>query len=217
MGPIVHTRPERTAQEIRADQQAADAFFARVCNRTANPNKARDNRRIAERESRDFKILMASKEGSEWAGRFNTTAVERRARAQVRFVADPLNHRDDSKLRPYVHPAVRAAMPAPILHRRPKSVVDRSRAEAASWRFQARNWSKAWGEMKIRQSSVPFEHWLLEHPEYGITDENAPITVTRDEMRRFHYKKGTIRPAGLSSHRILEIALAALEARGGKW
>jgi hypothetical protein len=217
MDHLVHTRPERTLQDIRADQQAADAFFARLCNRTVNPNRARDSRRIVERESLDSKILMAVKEGSEWAGRFNQTAVQRRARAQERFVADLLNHRDDSRLRPYVHPAVRAAMPAPILHRRPKAVVDRSRAEAASWRFQARNWSEEWGETKIRQASVPFQHWLLEHPGYGITDEDAPITVTRDEMRRFHYKKGEIRPAGLSSHRVLEIALAALEARDGRW
>jgi hypothetical protein len=217
MDHIVHTRPERTMDEIRADQQAADDFFARFDSRTMNPNRAKDNRRIAEREAHDYKILMAAKEGREWAGRYNKTAIQRREQAQERFVADPLNHRDDAKLRAYVHPAVRAAMPAPKLHERPRKVVDQSKKEAASWRYQARNWPKEWGEMKIRQSSVPFEHWLLSHPAYGVTNENAPIVVTRDEMRRFNYRKGEIRPAGLTLERALQIAIDALEVRGGKW
>jgi hypothetical protein len=105
-------------------------------------------------------------------------------------------------------------MPAPRLHQRLEQEVDQSKKEAASWRYQARNWPREWGEMKIRQSSVPFEHWLLTDPTYGVTNESAPLVVTRDEMRRSHYKKGEIRPAGLTPERALQIAL---ELRGGKW
>lgn len=217
MDPIVHTRPERTRDEITADARSARAFFAYFAYYAHNCDRADALERLIARETRDHKLFMAWKEGAEWTARTSPTRAQRNARRAARIAADPLNHRDDSRLRPYVHPAVRAAMPAPILHQRPKPEIDRTRAEAASWRFQARNWSAAWGQMKIRQSSVPFEHWLLEHPEYGITDQNAPITVTRDEMRKFHYKQGEIRPAGLSPHRVLEIALAALETRGGKW
>jgi hypothetical protein len=219
MDHIVHTRPERTTDEIRADQHSADAFFARFDSRTTNPNRVKDNRRIAEREAHDYKILMAAKEGSEWAGRHNKTAIQRREQAQERFVADPLSHRDDTKLRPYVHPAVRAAMPAPRLHQRLKQEVDQSNNEAASWRYQARNWPKEWGEMKIRQSSVPFEHWLLTHPTYGVTNENAPIVVTRDEMRRSHYLRriggthGALHPRELQHLRLARNADARRRRR----
>jgi hypothetical protein len=219
MGPV-HTRPERSMAEIEADRMEAAAFFARFDSRTGNPNRTRDNRRTAATEAMDWKVLMAVREAGEWEARTGQTRRDRemrRVRKEQKETRDPLLSRREDRLRPYVHPRVAQAMPAPRLHVPDKRVRERSLAEAAGWRHRVAHWGPEWRARVVRLESVPFEHWLLKNPHAGITDESRQLPVGKDERRLFHYRKGEVRPAGMTPERALQIALAALDVRGGHW
>jgi hypothetical protein len=211
---IVEARPERTQAQITADQQEAEAFFTRLNSRLF---RATGLTKFLRTENSNHHAYMAERESSEWQTRTGTPKPKRNPKPKTKWVPGEIGPRDDSQLRHYVTLAAKAALPAPAIHRQSEEALHVSKKEAAAWWRNGLELSPAHAAYRIRQASVPFQHWLLEHPDYGITDENAPITVSRDEHRWFRYIQGEIRPAGMTPERALDIALTVLDSRGGTW
>jgi hypothetical protein len=211
---VVEARPERTQSEITADQQEAEAFFARLNSPLFRSNSLIKFLRI---ETTDHHAYMAVRESREWQTRTETPKSNRRRQPRTLWMPGDIGPRDDSQLRHYVALAIKATLPVPAIHRQSEEELQVSKKEAAAWWRNGLELSPSHAAYRIRQASVPFQHWLLEHPDYGITDQNAPITVSRDEHRWFRYIPGEIRPAGMTPERALDIALTVLNSRGGTW
>jgi hypothetical protein len=206
---IVHTRPERTEDDIRADEEAAGEFWKRLP--THNPYL----RRLIEHESYDHKLLLADREGRAWAGRQHDNASDRRARRAARRAADPLSERRDENLRRYVDPAFRLRMPSPRLGNKTKAERVASLSKSTAWFHELSKISDRRLAKALRDENHQFVHWLLENPQYGPIHEGPALTPRSFEP--WHYVPGQVRPAGLTPERALEIAIAVLEARGGTW
>ncbi len=206
---IVHTRPERTEDHIRADEEAASEFWERL------PRYNPHLRRLIEHESYNYKLLLADREGREWAGRQHDNESDRRARRAARRAADPLSQRRDENLRRYVDPVFRLMMPSPRVGSMSKAERVASLSRSTAWfhelsRISDRRLTKA-----LRDENHQFVHWLLEHPQYGPIHEGPELTIRSFEP--WHYVAGQVRPAGLTPERALAIAIAVLDSRGGTW
>lgn len=206
---IVHTRPERTEDHIRADEEAASEFWERL------PRYNPHLRRLIEHESYNYKLLLADREGREWAGRQHDNESNRRARRAARRAADPLSQRRDENLRRFIDPAFRLTMPSPRLGTKTKEERVASLSRSTAWFHELSRISSRRLGRALRDENHQFIHWLLEHPQYGPVHE-GPELIPRS-FEPWHYVVGQVRPAGLTPERALEIAIAVLDARGGGW
>lgn len=225
MTTAILTRPERTTEEIAADRKAASAFFARFegYNHT-NSNKWRDVRRqIIEYERFDYKLLLCVEDGKRYLSTHNLPKKDREARALANELArNPIHwmHLQNQNLRSYVPTSTQRRLPIPRLGRR----ATRQEQSARNSYFQnlARVSERRRGHI-VRELDVVFEQWLLlpEQRHYG-PHYPAPEGWTASRTRP---NKSAAARAAASKRRssaaedstALEIALRALDSRGGRW
>lgn len=206
----IHARPERTTEDVERDEQLATEFWERL---------SRDDRRLrrlVERESYDYKLLMADKEGREWASRqAKNDMAHRTARRAARIVADPLADRRDENLRQFVSAEIRAQMPRIAMHGRAKGERAASLQKSYWWFYGLRNIGPTRRERILRDRGVVFEQWLLCNPQYG--PERVGPDLFAHAPQTYNYIPGQIRPAGMSPERALQIALSVLDDHDGVW
>ncbi|MBX3100765.1 MAG: hypothetical protein KF761_14455 [Salinibacterium sp.] len=205
----IHARPERTPTEIAADAGAATEFWRSL------QSPAR-RKWLVHRESYDYKLLMADKEGREWARRQNKNDIAgRAARRAARLAADPLANRLDENLRHYVDANTKAQMPRIALHGRAKGERALSLQTTYTW-FYGLNTPSPQRRTRVRRESEMFyEHWLLCNPQYGPV--RAGGELFEHTVQTWNYIPGQIRPAGMSPERALQIALSVLDENNGVW
>ncbi|MDJ0337939.1 hypothetical protein [Cryobacterium sp. PH31-O1] len=211
----ITTRPERTGDDIAADRKAASAFFARYAN-TGSPRTQRDRDALIRFYSCAWNLICCVIEASEWSRIHpDDTVAHRAARRAERAAQAALNDipaRDDSCLRPYVHAATMKRLPSQGVTLRPvgERLTDRGQAD----RFWARclNPTAKFRVAVLNDADQPFSQWLLLHPGYGpLQDAPDGYSGTLRLPKSQRFVPGTIRPAGISYDRALEIALAALD------
>lgn len=206
----IHARPERTTEEIHDDEQLAIQFWAQL------PRFSPHLRRLVDRESHFYKLLIADKEGREWAGRQNgNNTAHRIARRAARLAADPLAHRRDENLRHYVDADTKTQMPRIAMHGRAKGERKASLQKTYAWFYELRDATPRRRERILRESAVVFEQWLLCNPQYG--PERVGPDLFAHTLQTSNYIPGQIRPAGMSPERALQIALSVLDEHGGIW
>ena len=214
---LVTTRPERSSDQIAADRKAANAFFARYDNSHSVQHR-RDIGRLVDYFSYDWKLLCCEMEAREWAAsQPGNAGTAERAKARATRVAivaaTEIPARDDSKLRPYVHASTSKLMrpvAMPTL-----SIGERltARGEASSFWRQCEKPSPEFRARALRDREIAFVQWLLTNPEYGpLHDAPQDYTGTMRPPIFQRYKKGVIRPAGMTYQRALEIAIAVHDA-----
>jgi hypothetical protein len=210
---LVTTRPERTGDDMAADRKAANAFFARYA-APGSPRK-RDRDALIRFYSYDWNLMCCVMEASQWSQiHADDTAAHRTARRAERATHAALNDfsaRDDSQLRPYVHAATTQRMQAAGVMPRP--VGERLTARGQADRFWALCQNPtAKFRAAVRNDNQPFSQWLLLHPDYGpLQDAPEGYSGTRRLPKAQRFVPGSVRPAGISYDRALEIALAALD------
>jgi len=212
--PIV-TRPERTSDDIAADRKAANAFFAPYAT-TGSPRTQRDRDALIRFYSYDWNLICCVMEAREWSRiHGDDTAAHRAARRDERAAQAVLNDfpaRDDSRLRPYVHATTTKRMqPAGVT---PRPVGERLTARGQADRFWAQclNPTAKFRVAILNDADQPFSQWLLLHPGYGpLQDAPEGYAGTLRLPKSQRFVPGTIRPAGISYDRALEIALGALD------
>ena len=210
--PII-TRPERTSDDIAADRKAAHAFFARYAD-PGSPRK-RDRDALIRFYSYDWNLLCCVMEASEWSRiHGDDNAAHRAARRAERAAQAALNDlpaRDDSRLRPYVHaPTPKRMQPSGVM---PRPVGERLTDRGQADRFWALclNPTAAF-RAAVRDDDQPFSQWLLLHPGYGpLQDAPEGYAGTLRLPKAQRFVRGSVRPAGISYDRALEVALAALD------
>ena len=214
----IATRPERTSDDIAADRKAATAFFSRYA-KTGNPRTQRDREALLRFYSYDWNLICCVIEATEWSRTHaDDTAAHRAARRAERAAQAALNDipaRDDSRLRRYVHAATVKRLPTPGVTSRP--VNERLTARGQADRFWALclNPTANFRAAVLRDADQPFSQWLLLHPSYGpLQDAPDGYSGTLRLPKSQRFVPGTIRPAGISYDRALEIALAALDNTG---
>ncbi|TFD66288.1 MULTISPECIES: hypothetical protein [Cryobacterium] len=211
----ITTRPERTSDDIAADRKAANAFFARYTT-TDSPRTQRDRDALLRFYSYDWNLICCVIEATEWARiHADDSAAHRAARRAERAAEAALNDipaRVDSRLRPYVHAATMKRMPTPGVTRRPVSERLTARGQADRFWALCQNPTAKFRAAVLNDADQPFSQWLLLHPGYGPL-QDAPDgyagTLRLPKSQRF--VPGSVRPAGISYDRALEIALAALD------
>ena len=207
----VGTRPERTGREIAIDRKAANAFFARM-NRWSklSANRARDLRRLLERESHDWNLRCCTAEGRVWAAANASSPSERAHRTAERIAADPLARRDASQLRHYVPATTEALMPRIRLH--PISTRERARSTESARRYWVRVTHRR--DQVLLDGRTPFAQWLLANPRYGPV-RPAPVddSSAKRRARYARYKSGEVHIVGMTSESAIQIAMGALDKR----
>lgn len=205
MTALVATRPERTAREIAADRKEANAFWARLerYNPTGASSVHRDIRRMLAREQFSSRLLMATKDGAGWCE--SHPGPQQRAKDPGYRARHFHRFREDSQLKPYVSAATRALMPPPQLTQRTDAEKKRSAAAAREYWRTRRDTISPRILARLDRDRMPFEHWLLQHWNYGPVAPGAPEPSTPSWT---HLKKGDVRPAGMTPERALQIALA---------
>ena len=207
----VGTRPERTGREIAIDRKAANAFFARM-NRWSklSANRARDLRRLLERESHDWNLRCCTAEGRVWAAANASSPSERAHRTAERIAADPLAHRDASQLRHYVPATTEALMPRTRLH--PISTRERARSTESARRYWVRVTHRR--DQVLLDGRTPFAQWLLANPRYGPV-RPAPVddSSAKRRARYGRYKSGEVHIVGMTAESAIQIAMGALDKR----
>ena len=212
---LIVTRPERSSDDIAADRKAANAFFARYAT-TGTTRNQRDRDALIRFYSYDWDLICCVMEASDWDRiHSNDTVALRAARRTERTAQAALNvfpTRDDSRLRPYVHAMTAKRMPPEGVTPCPLGERLTARGEADRFWAQCKNPSARFRAAVLHDVDQPFTQWLLMHPGYGPR-QDAPEgfsgTPRLPKARRF--VPGTIRPAGMSYDRALEIAIAALD------
>jgi hypothetical protein len=211
----ITTRPERTSDDIAADRKAANAFFARYAPRGTGKSQ-RDNDALIRFYSFDWNLICCVIEASEWSRiHANDSAAHRAARRAERAAQAALNNipaRDDSRLRPYVHAATMKRLPTPGVT--PRQAGERLTARGQADRFWALclNPTANFRIAVLHDADQPFSQWLLLHPGYGpLYDAPDGYTGTLRLPKSQRFVLGSVRPAGISYDRALEIALAALD------
>ncbi|TFC79405.1 hypothetical protein E3O45_03765 [Cryobacterium sp. TMS1-20-1] len=210
----VTTRPERTSDDIAADRKAANAFFARYA-ATGSPRTQRDRNALIRFYSYDWNLICCAIEATEWSRTHaDDSAARRAARRAERAAQAALNDipaRDDSRLHPYVHAATMKRLPTPGVTPRP--VSERLTARGQADRFWARclNPTAKYRAAVLNDADLSFSQWLLLHPGYGpLQDAPEGYAGTLRLPKSQRFVRGSIRPAGITYDRALEIALAAL-------
>ena len=211
----VTTRPERTSDDIAADRKAANAFFARYA-ATGSPRIQRARDALIRFYSYDWNLICCVIEATEWSRTHaDDSAAHRAARRAERAAQAALNDipaRDDSRLRPYVHTATMKRMPNPGVTPRPVSERLTARGQADRFWTLCLNPTAKFRGAALHDADQPFSQWLLLHPGYGpLHDAPDGYAGTLRLPRSQRFVPGSIRPAGISYDRALEIALAALD------
>ena len=221
----LYTGPTRSSDEIAADRKAANAFFAAYDTPTSrNAPRIRD---LLAYYGRDWNLICCEIEARAWTRSHprNTLALQqdrrtRRADAEGTSSTGITLERDDTQRRRYVHLATNNAMPARRIH-------TPTGEPATVWLEANRFWARL-GQphsplhVQALTETDPYVWWLLLHPLYG-PQHDAPAgyqgsmrrlkkTAQPKRRPRHLYKKGQIRPAGMSYQRALQIAIAALDA-----
>jgi len=211
----VTTRPERTSDDIAADRKTANAFFARYAT-TGTGKSQRDKDALIRFYSYDWNLICCVIEASEWSRiHADDSAAHRAARRAERAAQAALNNipaRDDSRLRPYVHAATMKRLPPPGVTPRPAGERLTARGQADRFWALCLNPTAKFRVAVLNDADQPFNQWLLLHPGYGPrhdAPEGYAGTLRLPKSKRF--VPGTIRPAGISYDRALEIALAVLD------
>jgi hypothetical protein len=211
----VTTRPERTSDDIAADRKAANAFFARYA--TAGTGKRqRDRDALIRFYSYDWNLICCVIEASEWSRIYgDDTVAHRAARRAERAAQAAFNEipaRDDSRLRPYVHATTARWMPPQGVTPRPVRERLTARGQADRFWTLCLNPTAKFRAAVLNDADQPFNQWLLLQPGYGpVHDAPEGYAGTLRLPKSQRFMPGTIRPAGISYDRALEIALAALD------
>ncbi|WP_104193226.1 hypothetical protein [Cryobacterium sp. Y82] len=208
----ITTRPERTSNDIAADRKAANAFFARYTT-TDSPRTQRARDALLRFYSYDWNLICCVIEATEWSRTHADDTVAHRAAGRAAQAAlNDIPTRDDSQLRPYVHTVTMKRLPTPGVT--PCPVSERLTARGQADRFWALclNPTGKFRAAVLHDADQPFSQWLLLQPGYGPR-QDAPEgysgTLRLPKSQRF--VPGSVRPAGISYDRALEIALAALD------
>lgn len=212
---VVVTGPVRSSEDIAADRKAANAFFSRYT--TPGWKKARDLDRLVVFYRHDWNLICCTIEAKAWSlehGHDNAaTRVEAQAARAAAEALDAIPARDDSKLRPYVHYTTTRRMPEPGLTASPIGERLTARREAARFWALCQNPTPAFID-KVLHAGHPFTRWALLNPGYGpLHDAPEHYQGTTRTPKELRFRKGTIRPGGMSYDRALEIALQALPVK----
>ncbi|WP_104198948.1 hypothetical protein [Cryobacterium sp. Y29] len=211
----VTTRPERTSDDIAADRKAANAFFARYAPLGTGKSQ-RDKDALIRFYSYDWNLICCVIEASEWSRTHgDDTVAHRAARRAARAAQAALNDfptRDDSRLRPYAHATTAKRMPPQGVTPRPVSERLTARGQADRFWTLCLNPTAKFRAAVLHDADQPFSQWLLLHPSYGpLHDAPDGYSGTLRLPKSQRFVPGSIRPAGISYDRALEIALAALD------
>ncbi|MDJ0336610.1 hypothetical protein QMG83_15380 [Salinibacterium sp. G-O1] len=211
MSGFITTRPQRTSDEIAADRKEATTFFARFDR--PNTITKRDVARLMSYYAHDWRLLRCDVEAHVWSQRVRPNAAQvrqarsrREATAQAAEEVARIPPRGDAPLRRYAHPVTRRMLPESSLH----SVSAGERLEAQGqaarfWRLCAS--SPSFGRQLLR-AQIPFPQWLAAHPDYGpLRDAPEGYTGSSRPATKARYRKGKIRPVGISYDRALQIAM----------
>ena len=211
MAGFISTRPERTSDEIAADRKAATTFFRRLDRNYGTPK--RNTARLVAFYAYDWKLICCVLEAVVWGGRVNPTSADRaekkaamKAAAAIAEKAVQIPPRGPAALKAWAHPVTRRMLPATAFHT--ATVSERLDAVASASRFWRLCRTSASFRARLERDQVPFAQWLAEHPYYGPL-QPAPEHYTGSNRLavKERFKKGTIRPAGMSYDRALEIAM----------
>ena len=205
----------RSGAEVAADRKGANAFFARMDK--LSPEVLR---RIIRDGAVDPKLFEVNRAGKEWTGIHGETVQSRAARAALVRTINPLDSRDDEQLRPYVSKDMRTEMPAPHLHPVDATTVRMHQVQKSGWRTKMKRSSPQYTARVAREADVHFTQWLLHHPTYGPiyeTADPAPQATQRRARAATRVIAGQVNPAGMTPERAIQIALGALNERGGSW
>jgi hypothetical protein len=210
----VTTRPERTSDDIAADRKAANAFFRRYAS-TGTGKSQRDTDALIRFYSYDWNLICCVLEATEWSRiHADDTAAHRAARRAERAAQAALNDipaRDDSRLRQHVHATTAKRMPPQGVAPRPVSERLTARGQADRFWALCLNPTVKFRATVLHDDDQPFSQWLLLHPGYGpLQDAPEGYAGTLRLPKSQRFVPGTIRPAGISYDRALEIALAVL-------
>ncbi|WP_104080983.1 hypothetical protein [Cryobacterium sp. Y11] len=211
---LIVIRPERNSDDIAADRKAAKTFFARYAATSTRRNQ-RDRDTLIRFYGYDWNLICCAMEASDWSRTHgDDTAVHRAGRRAERAAQSVLNDfpaRDDSRLRPYVHATTTTRMQPPGVTSSPLGERLTARGQADRFWDRCLNPSATFRAAVLRNDQ-PFSQWLLLHPGYGPR-QDAPDgyagTLRLPQSQRF--VRGSVRPAGISYDRALEVALAALD------
>ncbi|POH69154.1 hypothetical protein C3B59_05815 [Cryobacterium zongtaii] len=212
---VVVTGPVRSSDDIAADRKAANAFFARYA--TPGWKSVRDLERLVEFYSYDWNLVCCVLDARVWTldhGHDNAVARGHAKAARAALEAmDAIPARDDSKLRPYVHYTTTRRMPAPGLIASPIGECLTGRREATRFWALCQNPTPVFID-KVLHAGHPFTRWALLNPGYGPLHE-APDNYqgTSRTPKELRFRKGTIRPGGMSYDRALEIAVQAMPVK----
>jgi len=221
---IVITRPERTRDEIAADAAQADAFYKQFDGyQNQSSSRWRDvRRRVIERESLHYTLLLALKESQEWTAERAETRSVRTARAFANELArNPIHwmHRRNQNLRPYVQQWAQRALPTPRVRRRNST---KQRLATIAWFSNLSRWSERRIARAEADLSSSFEQWRA-RPEWRHYGPNNPAPAGWAPARPRVTKTSQLAIARASNQppvsqaRQLDIALRALESRSGQW
>jgi hypothetical protein len=210
---LVVTRPEPTSDGVAADRKAANAFFARYAT-TGTTRNQRDRDALIRFYSYDWNLICCVMEATEWDRmRSDDTVAHRAARKVARAAQASLSDfptRDGSRLRPYVHATTAKRMPTQVVTPRPLGERLTARGEADRFWARCQDPTARFRTAVLHDVDQPFTQWLLLHagsgPQQDVS-EGSSGTPRLPKVRRF--VPGTIRPAGMSYDRALEIAIAA--------
>ncbi|MGW4928628.1 hypothetical protein ACWEOH_05675 [Agromyces sp. NPDC004153] len=204
------------ASAIETNRAEAAAFYLRMRRMVA----LGQFKRVAREAILQPRLLFAMREMLEWNKPRQQARNEREARerdARTKAHAHYLAHRRD-----YIDPLTRLQMPPVRIgaeHRSEHSVT-RNNHNALAWaRRVAANPEKV---LARHAAHTPYTRWAILHPSYGPIrnpDEFWEARVNRDvrAARRRAERRNSIRPAGITLDRALSIALAVLDAHGGKF
>ncbi len=212
---LTNTLNIRTGAEGAADRKAANAFYARM-----DKLSPKALRRIMRGVAVSPELFEVNRAGKEWTGIHGETVQSRAARAALVRTINPLDSRDDKQLRPYVSKDMRTQMPEPLLHPVDATTVRVHRIERKAWRAKMRKSLPRYTARVAREADVQFAQWLLRHPAYGPTYETAdpaPQATQRRARAASRVIAGKVNPAGMTPERAIQIALGALNGRGGSW
>ena len=212
MAEFISTRPQRSSDEIAADRKAADVFFHRF----DLAKSRRDTNSLLAYYAHHWRLLRCDAEARQWSKRVTPTSAERsEAVAQRKAAADAAEEatrippRGNTPLRQYAHPVTRRMLPETALHIASPTARLGDRTEAVT--FWKRCASSETFRARLLQGQIPFTQWAITHPDYGpIRDAPEHYTGSIRPAPKDRFKKGDIRPAGMSYDRALQIAMRAL-------